>query len=145
GTPHRSPSISATSTAWYLGTRSCLYADASSSSTTTMPNRSSGANTALRDPTTTSSSPARMRRHSAARSASVSAEWITATRRGELGGRFGHAFDARFFHGPRHRPRSMPARRGASAAHVLWEHRPDHLTERGAIALGNAMRELDVL
>ena len=63
--------------------RSCLYAGASSSSTTTMPRSATGANTALRDPMITSCSPARMRRHSAARSASVSAEWTTAIRPGK--------------------------------------------------------------
>ena len=61
--------------------RSCRPASCSSS-TMTRPTSASGATSAIRVPTTTSTSPARMRRHSSARSPSPSAEWSSATRTG---------------------------------------------------------------
>jgi hypothetical protein len=78
--PASSPRRIATSRAWSRGVRSLLYAASCSSSTTITPMSASGATTASRVPTTMSTSPARIRRHSSARSPSPSPEWTRATR-----------------------------------------------------------------
>ena len=75
--PSMCPLITATSRALYLGASSCLYAGSCSSSTTSSPSGLTGANSALRAPTTTRACPAAILLHSSC--LSPSDKWLCST------------------------------------------------------------------
>ena len=121
--PRRAPGTAASG-------RSCTPASCSSS-TTTSPTSSSGASSAVRVPTTTSAPPARIRRHSSARSPSPSAECRTAIRDGEVGAQ--PVDDRRRERDLRHEQQRRAARR---------EARRDRLdVDRGLAAAGDAVEQ----